>query len=172
MLFPTTRRVIAVLLLGSCAALASANDELAQAIQRDYDSYLGELFDHFHRNPELSFMERSTAARLAAELREVGFEVTEGVGGTGVIAIMKNGPGPTVMMRADMDGLPVQERSGLANASTARQIDWDGNEVPVMHACGHDVQSPAWWVQLGRWQRGETSGREHLCCLASPLKSV
>lgn len=139
MTYFTVKRIIAALLLGGGAALAAANDDLAVSIQRDYDSYLGELFDHFHRNPELSFMEQATAARLAAELREVGFEVTEGVGGTGVVAIMENGPGATVMMRADMDGLPVQEKSGLPNASTARQIDWDGNDVPVMHACGHDV---------------------------------
>ncbi len=84
-------------------------------------------------------MEFKTAARLAEELRTAGFDVTEGVGGTGVVAIMKNGPGPLVMMRADMDGLPVPEKSGLPYASTATQIDWDGNEVPVMHACGHDV---------------------------------
>jgi len=114
-------------------------DNLSASIQEDYDAYLGDLFDHFHRNPELSFMEQATAARLAEEFREVGFEVTEGVGGTGVVAILRNGPGPVVMMRADMDGLPVEEKSGLSNASKAKQVDWDGNEVFVMHACGHDV---------------------------------
>lgn len=114
-------------------------DELADTVSKDYQQHLGALFDYFHRNPELSSMEVKTAARMAKELREAGFEVTEGVGGTGVVAMMENGPGPLVMMRADMDGLPVLEKSGLANASTATQIDWDGNEVPVMHACGHDV---------------------------------
>ena len=104
-------------------------DNLSASIQEDYDAYLGDLFDHFHRNPELSFMEQATAARLAEEFREVGFEVTEGVGGTGVVAILRNGPGPVVMMRADMDGLPVEEKSGLSNASKAKQVDWDGNEV-------------------------------------------
>ena len=94
----------------------AANAELASAVAKDYTSHLGPLFDHFHRNPELSYMETKTAARLAAELRQSGFEVTEGVGGTGVVAIMKNGAGPLVMMRADMDGLPVLEKSGLANA--------------------------------------------------------
>ena len=114
--------------------------DLAEAIQADYDAHLGVLFDHFHRNPELSLVEFETAARMAAELREAGFEVTEGVGGTGVIAMMENGPGPMVMMRADMDGLPVEEKSGLENASKATQQDpITGDMVPVMHACGHDV---------------------------------
>lgn len=113
--------------------------ELSEAIAEDYRAYLAPLWDHFHRNPELSLMEFKTAKRLAEELRAVGFEVTEGVGGTGVVAIMKNGPGPMLMMRADMDGLPVVEQSGLANASTVMMEDWDGNRVGVMHACGHDV---------------------------------
>ncbi|MCH8218273.1 MAG: amidohydrolase [Planctomycetes bacterium] len=113
--------------------------ELSEAIAEDYQAYLAPLWDHFHRNPELSLMEFKTAKRLAEELRAVGYEVTEGVGGTGVVAIMKNGPGPMLMMRADMDGLPVVEQSGLANASTVMMEDWDGNRVGVMHACGHDV---------------------------------
>ena len=113
--------------------------ELADAIAEDYQLHLGPLWDHFHRNPELSLMEHKTATRLAEEIRAVGFAVTEGVGGTGIVAILKNGPGPMVMMRADMDGLPVKEQSGLANASTVQMEDWDGNLVGVMHACGHDV---------------------------------
>ena len=114
--------------------------DLQSNVADDYQSHLAELFDHFHRNPELSLVENHTAARMAQELRAAGFEVTEGVGGTGVVAILKNGNGPMVMMRADMDGLPVEEKSGLENASTATQIDpITGNLVPVMHACGHDV---------------------------------
>jgi hippurate hydrolase len=108
-------------------------------VQKDYDAHLGDLFVHFHENPELSMMEDKTAARMAKELRAAGFKVTEGVGGTGVVAMMENGPGPLVMMRADMDGLPVEEKSGLSYASRAKQLDWNGNEVFVMHACGHDV---------------------------------
>ena len=130
---------LAAALLGLVFASPVTADELSEAVARDYQEHLGELFEYFHRNPELSTMETKTAARLAAELRAAGFEVTEGVGGTGLVAMMENGPGPLVMMRADMDGLPVQEKSGLPYASKARQIDWDGNDVPVMHACGHDV---------------------------------
>lgn len=123
--------------------LSAQSDELAEAVQRDYREHLGSLFDYFHRNPELSTMEVKTAARLAAELRALGFEVTEQVGGTGVVAMLRNGEGPLVMLRADMDGLPVLENSGLPNASTATQVDPNGNEVSVMHACGHDVHITA-----------------------------
>lgn len=134
------KRLIAIALAALPLTLVHAADaELANAVAKDYNGRLGALFDHFHRNPELSFMETKTAARLAAELRESGFEVTEGVGGTGVVAIMKNGPGPLVMMRADMDGLPVLEKSGLKNASTVMGKDREGNLSPVTHACGHDV---------------------------------
>lgn len=126
------------------AAPAFAQDTaLRAAVEADYDANLGALFDHFHRNPELSGMETQTAARMASELRALGYEVTEGVGGTGVVAVLRNGDGPTVMIRADMDGLPLQEQSGLPNASTVRQVDADGTEKPVMHACGHDVHITA-----------------------------
>ena len=121
-------------------ALGAGASELSDAVKSDYDDYLWPLFDHFHRNPELSTIEHETADRMGDELRDAGFEVTEAVGGTGVVAIMKNGDGPLVMMRADMDGLPVEEKSGLENASRKQQIDpITGNEVFTMHACGHDV---------------------------------
>ncbi len=139
MRFPKLKLMLAIVFAGVVSTQTVSADELSDAVEADYDQHLAALFDYFHRNPELSSMEVKTAARLAEELRVAGFEVTEGVGGTGVVAIMKNGPGPLVMMRADMDGLPVPEKSGLPYASTATQIDWDGNEVPVMHACGHDV---------------------------------
>lgn len=124
----------------SLSLFAQSPAWLREAIDADYESHLWPLFDHWHRNPELSLMETKTAARLAKELRDAGFKVREGVGGTGVVAIMENGPGPMVMMRADMDGLPVEEKSGLPNASTVEQESpITGEIVPVMHACGHDV---------------------------------
>ena len=116
---------------------------LRQAIAADYEATLEELFIHFHENPELSFREFATAERLASELRALGYEVTEGVGGTGIVALLENGAGPTVMLRADMDGLPVEEQSGLPYASSVRQVDIAGIEQPVMHACGHDVHMTA-----------------------------
>jgi len=133
-----TKRLLC--LLAVLLAMPAHADELGDAVQQDYDEHLGELFDYFHRNPELSTIEHETARRMAMELALAGFEVTEGVGGTGVVAVLENGDGPLVMMRADMDGLPVEEKSGLPNASTAKQIDpITGNEVFTMHACGHDV---------------------------------
>lgn len=121
-------------------APAAAQPDYVAAVRADYKASLGPLFDHFHRNPELSFRETATAARMAKELRAIpGMVVTENVGGTGVVGMMKNGAGPTILIRADMDGLPVEEKSGLANASKARQVDIDGVEKPVMHACGHDT---------------------------------
>ncbi len=132
------KRVIGLLAV-FCVSPVMAN-ELSDAIDKDYDEHLGALFDHFHRNPELSTVEHETARRMALELNLAGFTVTEGVGGTGVVAMLENGEGPLVMMRADMDGLPVEEKSGLENASRAQQEDpVTGNMVYTMHACGHDV---------------------------------
>ena len=140
----TRTGLIALAVAGLLAGTASAEDAaLKAAVEADYEANLGALFDHFHRNPELSGMEVRTAARMAQELRALGYEVTEGVGGTGVVGVLRNGDGPTVMIRADMDGLPLREQSGLANASTVTQVDADGVEKPVMHACGHDVHITA-----------------------------
>jgi amidohydrolase len=97
------------------------------------------LYRDLHEHPELSMQERRTAARAAEALASAGFEVTSGVGGTGVVGVLHNGDGPTVMLRADMDALPVEEATGLPYASTATATDADGNQVPVMHACGHDM---------------------------------
>jgi amidohydrolase len=122
------------------AAPALAAPDFSAAVKSDYDRQLRALFEDFHRNPELSFKENRTARIMAQQLRAVpGVTVTEKVGGTGVVGVMKNGAGPTVLVRADMDGLPVEEKSGLPYASKARQTGIDGVESPVMHACGHDV---------------------------------
>jgi hippurate hydrolase len=133
----------AVAALASPASAQTPPADLRAAVAADYAANLGALWDHFHRNPELSGLEVQTAARMARELRALGYEVTENVGGTGVVAVLRNGAGPTVLVRADMDGLPVREASGLANASTVTQTDVDGVEKPVMHACGHDVHITA-----------------------------
>ena len=120
-----------------------AADDLRGSIAADYEENLEELYVHFHRNPELSNFEFETAKRLASEIAVLGYEVTTGVGGTGFVAVMENGAGPTVMIRADMDGLPLEEDSGLDYASNATQIGPGGVEYPVMHACGHDVHITA-----------------------------
>src|SRR5262245_53662777 len=121
----------------------AADPKLRTDIAADYRERLGALFEHFHRNPELSGKEVETSKRLAAEIRALGYDVTEGVGGHGIVAVLRNGEGPTVLLRSDIDGLPVQEQSGLTYASTVRQVDITGIEQPVMHACGHDVHMTA-----------------------------
>jgi hippurate hydrolase len=98
-----------------------------------------DLYRDLHRNPELSHQERRTAQKVAERLREAGYDVHEGIGGTGVVGVLANGDGPTVLLRADMDALPVREATGLPYASTATTTDPAGHDVPVMHACGHDM---------------------------------
>lgn len=134
-------RLLTALLASSLiAAPVLAEPDFAPAVEADYAAHLEALFIDFHKNPELSYKETRTAAIMAKELRAVGgIEVTEGVGGTGVVGVMKNGAGPTILLRADMDGLPLKEDSGLTYASTVTQEDIDGVVKPVMHACGHDV---------------------------------
>jgi hippurate hydrolase len=102
-----------------------------------------DLYIDLHQNPELSSHETQTAAKLAARLRSLGYEVTEGVGGTGVVAILKNGAGPTVMLRSELDALPVEEKTGLPFASKVHAQDDSGHDVPVAHACGHDLHMAA-----------------------------
>ena len=128
--------IASLILLTSTTALASP---LSDAVKADYDKSLSALFIDFHKNPELSYVETRTAKIMAQQLRAAGATVTEGVGGTGVVGVMKNGEGPVVLVRADMDGLPLKEASGLPYASTVRQKNAEGVEQPVMHACGHDV---------------------------------
>src|SRR5687768_15391056 len=102
------------------------------------------LYIDLHRNPELAFQETQTAAKLAARVKALGFDVTTGVGRTGVVAVMKNGPRPTVMLRTELDALPVAEKTGLPFASTVVVKNANGQPVPVMHACGHDIHMAAW----------------------------
>jgi hippurate hydrolase len=100
---------------------------------------LTDLYKDLHAHPELSFVEHRTAAEIARRLEALGLEVTTGLGRTGVVGVLRNGEGPTVLMRADFDALPVLEQTGLDYASNQRGTDPDGNDVPVMHACGHDM---------------------------------
>ncbi|TGY89949.1 amidohydrolase [Marinicauda algicola] len=166
------------LALAAVSALALAAPGLAQegelrsAIEADYAAHLEGLYRHFHANPELSFVEGETAARLAAELREAGFEVTEGVGETGLVAVMENGEGPTVLLRADMDALPMEEDTGLEFASTVTQEDRSGNVFPVMHACAHDTHMTA-LVGAARWfsnNRDAWSGK--LILIGQPAEEI
>ena len=115
-----------------------ADVTLRDEIHDDY-GYLESLYIHLHKNPEISFQEAKTSELLAGELRNLGFTVTEKVGGYGVVGVLKNGDGPTVLLRTDMDALPILEKTGKPYASTATTVDEHGNTVNVMHACAHDV---------------------------------
>ncbi len=148
------------LALGALVLSAPAQaDELRDAVVEDMPGLM-ELYKDLHANPELSFQEFETSKKLAARARELGYEVTEGVGQTGVVAVMRNGDGPTVMLRADMDGLPVEEQTGLPYASKARGVPASGIESGLMHACGHDTHMAAWIgaAQLLAERKDEWSG--------------
>ena len=119
-------------------AAPSAANELREDLADDMPALM-ELYRDLHASPELSFEEHRTARVLAARMRELGFEVTEGVGRTGVVSVMRNGDGPVVMLRADMDGLPVTEQTGLPFASRQTATPASGVTTGVMHACGHDT---------------------------------
>ena len=124
------------------AAPASA-DTVRDAIMADLPSLMM-IYRELHANPELSFEEKKSSARMAAETRKLGFEVTTNVGGYGVVAVMRNGSGPTLLIRADMDALPLIEQTGLPFASKVRALGAGGVETGVMHACGHDTHMTAW----------------------------
>jgi amidohydrolase len=141
------------LLLAAGATLSFASSAYAQrapeppiAMAQVNAIYPGieKLYIDLHRNPELAFHERRTAERLAQRVKGLGYEVTEGVGGTGVVAILRNGPGPVVMLRTELDALPIEEKTGLPFASTVRTKNDAGETVPVAHACGHDLHMSAW----------------------------
>lgn len=123
-------------LTSACAADPKA--AVRAYLDRDFPR-LESLYTHLHQNPELSFQEEKTARRFALELREAGYAVTEKVGGHGVVGVLTNGAGPVVLLRTDLDGLPVTEKTGLPYASTVTEKDAAGQTVGVMHACGHDA---------------------------------
>lgn len=127
------------------AATAGAQDRGAIAVEVQAVYPRAEaLYIDLHKTPEISWRETETSAKLAKELRAIGYEVTTGVGRTGLVAVLRNGAGPTVMLRTELDALPVTEATGLPFASTVRVKDDGGTEVGVMHACGHDIHMAAW----------------------------
>jgi hippurate hydrolase len=140
--------LVAGVALSLAAGAASAADvpkekaEIDARLDRDY-GHLDALYKDIHAHPELAFQETATAAKLAKEMRALGFDVTEHVGKTGIVAVYRNGAGPTVMVRTELDALPMEEKTGLPYASHAVQI-WNGKPTPVAHSCGHDIHMAAW----------------------------
>jgi amidohydrolase len=115
---------------------------IEKSVEADYPK-LDALYKELHAHPEVAFQEVKTAARLAAEMRELGFEVTEKIGKTGLVAIYKNGDGPTIMVRTELDALPMEEKTGLAYASRDKTV-WNGQDTFVAHSCGHDIHMASW----------------------------
>ena len=167
------RIVFMCLALQACAAHVTQAQaaELERFWQRAEPGYI-ELYRELHRHPELALQEEKTSERAAEQLRRFGYEVTTRVGGFGVVALLKNGPGRTVLVRADMDGLPVAEDTGLAYASKQRVLDPSGHEVPLMHACGHDLHltnllATAEWLAAQK-----ASWRGTLMIVAQPAEEI
>jgi amidohydrolase len=144
------RVILTALVLGAPAAIGAAEPDAADPwIAANLDELVG-LYKHLHTHPELSFREVDTAARMAAELAKAGARVTTGVGKLGVVGVLRNGDGPAVLVRTDMDALPVVEETGLPYASKVTTTDAAGKEVGVMHACGHDMHMTC-LVGTARW---------------------
>ncbi|MEW6302233.1 MAG: amidohydrolase [Verrucomicrobiota bacterium] len=151
------------------ARAADLKDVVRQRVNVEYSS-LFELYKHFHANPELSFKEEKTAQRIADELKKAGFEVTPKVGGHGVVGVLRNGAGPTVLVRCDMDALPVPEQTGVPYASKVKTIDAEGKEVSVMHACGHDIHMTSFIGTARVLQQLKSSWQGTLVLIAQPAE--
>lgn len=130
--------LLLALSISVCRSASVKDEKILQRLDKEYPS-LYNLYTNLHAHPELSFMETNTAALVARELKGLGFQVTEKVGNTGVVGVMTNGEGPTVLVRADMDGLPIREESGVSYASREVVKDLSGKEQPSMHGCAHDT---------------------------------
>ena len=144
---PGSSRALALLCVLVILPGAAANAQRPSSVEAEVAAVYAQadaLYRDLHRSPELSGKETETAAKMAAGLRQLGYDVTTGIGGTGVVGILKNGAGPIVMLRTELDALPVTEATGLPYASTVRTKDATGADIGVMHACGHDVHMAAW----------------------------
>ena len=137
------KSVFLLVLLSLSIAAAPTQKVVRDSVAKEIPSLL-KLYEHLHANPEISFQEEKTGLRLGAEMKKLGFEVTQNIGGFGVVCVLKNGKGPTVLVRTDTDALPVKEATGLPFASTRTTTDDLGKTVPTMHACAHDVSMTCW----------------------------
>jgi hippurate hydrolase len=164
----------AILLATTIATAAHAQGKGPRAMEGLDTVYpeLDALYLDLHKNPELSGHEEKTAAKLADRLRRLGYEVTTGVGGTGVVGVLRNGKGPTVLLRTELDALPVEEKTGLAWASKASTTDASGKAVPVMHACGHDVHMASWTGAAALLARGKDRWRGTVVMVAQPAEET
>jgi amidohydrolase len=153
------------------SALADGTKEQLAGLDGLYPS-LDALYQDLHRQPELSNQEVKTAAKMAAQLRALGFTVTEHVGGNGVVGVLRNGAGPTVLVRTDMDALPIKEETGLPYASTVSAKDGAGVSVGVMHACGHDIHMASWVGAATLLSRAKDRWKGTLVFIGQPAEEV
>jgi amidohydrolase len=160
-----------ILLTAASAARADAPASGLAGLDEIYPK-LDALYLDLHKNPELSMKEEKTAARLATELKTLGYQVTTGVGGTGVVGVLKNGAGPTVLLRTDLDALPIEEKTGLPYASTAKVVDMNGKTQPAMHACGHDVHMTSWTGAAALLARHKNLWRGTVVMVGQPAEEV
>jgi hippurate hydrolase len=158
---------IAILSTTVAAQTASTTSDVNAILPDAHTLYLD-----LHQHPELSGHEVQTAANMAAKLRALGYDVTEHVGGTGVVALLKNGAGPTVMLRTELDALPVEEKTGLSYASKVRTKDDSGADVPVMHACGHDVHMAALYGTAAIMARSKQTWHGTLMLIGQPAEET
>jgi amidohydrolase len=159
--------VLLALSTAACAQSSHASPEVDAAYPAARAFYVD-----LHQNPELSSHEVRTAGKLAERLRALGYDVTEHVGGTGVVALMKNGDGPTVMLRTELDALPVEEKTGLPYASKVRTKDVSGQELPVMHACGHDLHMAALAATAAIMAQSKASWHGALMLIGQPAEET
>lgn len=161
----------ALLLTGLLAAQPVRADPLHDSVQAELPSLLA-VYRDLHSTPELSLQEVATSAKLAAQVRKLGFEVTTGVGKTGVVAVMRNGPGPVLLIRTDMDALPVTEQTGLAFASKKRGIGPTGAETGIAHACGHDTHMSTWIGTAKQLSTRKDQWSGTLVMIAQPAEEI
>jgi amidohydrolase len=160
-----------LVLLVAASASAQGTQSLEAQVDRDYPAAEA-LYIHLHKNPELSLRETATAARLATELTQLGYQVTTGVGRTGVVGVLKNGAGPTVMLRTELDALPLTENTGLPFASTVKVRNDAGVEVGVTHACGHDIHMAAWVATARIMAADKKSWKGTLIMVGQPAEEI
>jgi amidohydrolase len=162
------RLLFAACLVASACAQTAAPSKEVDAVYPDAHA----LYLDLHQNPELSSHETQTAAKLALRLRALGYDVTEHVGGTGVVAILKNGAGPTVMLRTELDALPVEEKTGLPYASKVHSKNDAGRDVPVMHACGHDLHMASLVAAAAIMARSKNTWHGTLMLIGQPAEET
>ncbi|HHU99287.1 MAG TPA: amidohydrolase [Bacteroidales bacterium] len=167
--------ILTLMLLPALMANRVSGQDISNLIRNEVASSVAAaevMYRDLHQNPELSLMEFNTAAKMADALGRLGFEVTTGVGGNGVVGVLRNGKGPVIMLRADMDALPVRETTGLPFASTITVATPQGPETPVMHACGHDLHMTVWHGTVQTLVALKSKWKGTLVAIAQPAEEV